>query len=280
MLHTKVENLAQLWLTLCEELRNHPTLVPKAGGGFNFRGDYYIHIYDLFWEINTSYVPGLVLEDVGYSSTDSKINHLISRYLDHDQFVKWLDYIVERMTATPDVYGELPFRTKEHWTKREMAGGCISDMMFRGAPQPTLVVVTRAMEMPTKGLGDMMFVSAVCKAIQARLFMPEIKIKWYMASAWTRSRTANYYAIYRWPKPVVWENKDFQAHFIRGWEKYYLSDYEFSYNANKRAKALFLAKKAGTLQRKIGANRFHIVLEEWIKNGKSIESTTEEDIEE
>jgi hypothetical protein len=265
MLHTKVNNLAGLWKTLCEELRDYPYLVPKAGGGYNFRGDYYIHIYDLFWEVESCFVPGLCLEDVGYSSTNSKINHLISRYLDHDATVKWLNYIVERMKVTPDVYGELPFRTKEHWTKREMAGGCISDLMFRGAPEPTLVVVTRAMEMPTKGMGDMMFVSAMAKVICRMLAIPDMKIKWYMASAWTRSRTANYYAIYKWPQPVVWSNKDFQEHFKKGWEKYYLSDYEFSYNANKRAKKLFLDKKAGTLQRKINSNRFLSVLEDFLQ---------------
>lgn len=269
MIQTKLKNLAEVWHVLCDELRDYPYLVPKDGGGFNFRGDYYIHIYDLFFEVESSKCPGLFLEDVGYSSKDSKIKHLISRYLDIEATNKWLNYIVERMTTTPDVYGELPFRTKEHYTKREMAGGCISDFMFRGAPEPTLLVMTRAMEMPTKGMGDIMFVSAMCKAIIQRLKIPDIKIKWYMASAWTRSRTANYYAIYKWPQPVIWGNKDFQEHFDKGWHKFYLSDYEFSYNANKRAKDLFLRKQAGKLVRSVGAKRFHKVLEDCLNENIS-----------
>jgi hypothetical protein len=246
-------------------LVDYPDLVPKSGGGFNFRGDYYIHIYDVFLEIKSHECPELCLEDMGYSSTDSKIKHLLSRYLNSNKTVKWLEYIRERMEVTPDVYGELPFRTQEHYTKREMAGGCISDLMFRGAPEPTLVVVTRAMELPTKGLGDVMFVSAICRAILARTGCESIRIKWYLASVWTRSRTANYYAIYKWPEEVHWENKDFQEHFERGWNKYYLSGYEFSYNDNKRAKQYFLKKKSGKLQRKIDEHRFYQILEEYLE---------------
>lgn len=261
----KVDNLADVWNGLCNRLRDHPHLVPKDGGGFNFRGDYYIHIYDLFIETKTHRCSDLYLEDMGYSSKGSKITHLISRYLEPAPTNKWLDYIVERMNTTPDVYGELPFRTREHYTKREMAGGCISDLMFRGAPKPTLIVVTRAMEMPTKGLGDMFFISAMGQAICNRLNILNVQIKWYMASAWTRSRTANYYAIYKYPKPVIWANKDFQEHFDRGWKKFYLSDYEFSYNANVRAKQLFLKKKAGKLTHNLDDSVFYRRLEEYLK---------------
>lgn len=261
----RVDNLAEVWHTLCDRLRDHPDLVPKAGGGFNFRGDYYLHLYDIFFRAKSQACPGLYLEDMGYSTKGSKITHLISRYLEPDATNKWLDYIVERMNSTPDVYGEIPFRTREHYTKREMAGGCISDFMFRGAPIPTLVVVTRAMEMPTKGMGDVIFVSAMSQMICNRLGIKRIRIHWYFASAWTRSRTANYYAIYKYPEPVVWANEDFQEHFEKGWNKYYLSDYEFSYNANIRAKDLFLKKKAGKLTRKIDSEFFYQRLEEYLK---------------
>lgn len=268
MIIIKTKNLFESWNKLCDLLVHWPNLVPKKEGGFNFRGDFYLHAYDLFFEINSRDCSGIYLEEMGYSSKDSKIKHLLSRYLDPVSTNKWIDYIVERMKITPDVYGELPFRTKEHWTKREMAGGCISDLMFRGAPEPTLVVITRAMEMPTKGLGDVMFVSALSGLICERLAIPDIKIKWYMASAWTRSRTANYYAIYKWPEKVVWANKDFQEHFDRGWNKYYLSDYQFSYNANIRAKQLFLNKKSGKLKKEIGVERFRVVLDEYLKGGE------------
>jgi len=119
--------------------------------------------------------------------------------------------------------------------------------------------------MPTKGAADVLLISAICQLLCDRLEIRRIPIHWFITSAWTRTRTANYYIIYKYPEPVIWANPAFQAYSKRGWEKYYLTDYEFFYNANKRAKQLFLAKKAGKLTSVLDENFFYERLEEYLK---------------
>ena len=260
----KVDNLFELWEHLCGRLRDHPDLVPKAGGGFNFRGDFYIHLYDLMFKIKSSHVPGLYLDHLGYSPKGSKIRHLIGKYLDIDITNQWLDFIESVMKNSPDVAGDILLNTKPQG-RRMMPGGCINSFIYRGAPRPSLMVISRSIEMPTKGAADMLLVSAICQLLCDRVDVKDISIRWFFSSAWTRTRTSFYYKIYKWPKKVKFANELFQQYLEKGWEKYYLTDYEFSYNANVRAKDLFLRKKAGELTSVLDKDFFYNKLKEYLE---------------
>jgi hypothetical protein len=259
-------NLKDLWDQLGVILKDHPTLVPKKGGGFNFRGDYYIHLYDLFFEVESSLCPRLYLEDLGYASSGAKTTNLLGKYLDIEWTNKWIDFIVECMEGSPDVAGDILLNTKPQG-KRAMPGGCITSLIYRGAPKPMLTVISRAVEMPTKGAADMLLISAICELLCDRLDLADMKVQWYFSSAWTRTRTSFYYVIYKWPEKVVFANPLFQAYIDKGWQKYYLTDFEFSYSANQRAKKLFLNKQAGTLTKICGAHKVYETLEKYLKGG-------------
>lgn len=269
MVRIKVDNLAEAWHELCASVRDHPYVVPNDKGKFNFRGDYYIHLYDFFVETKRHDCPNLYLEDMGYTSHGSKATHLTGRYLDVETANRWIDYIVECVAATPYVRGEIPIRTKEHYTKRPMAGGCITDMFYRQAPKPTLIIISRSMEVPTKAMGDIFFISSIARLICERVGLQNLRIKWYLASVWTRTRTANYYLIYNWPKKVKWASPHFQEHVDKGFQKYYLSDeHEFTYHANIRAKTLFIKKRSGTLKRVTDVEAFYKKVKEYL-DGKN-----------
>lgn len=260
----KVDNLFDLWEHLCERLRDHPYLVPKAGGGFNFRADYYIHLYDLYFEVKYSSVPGLYLDHLGYSPKGAKVKNLMSKYLDISITNQWLDFITDVMQNSPDVAGDILLNTRPQG-KRMMPGGCINSFLYRGAPRPALMVISRSVEMPTKGAADMLLVSSICQLLCERLNVKNIPIRWFFSSAWTRTRTSFYYKIYKWPKKVKFANELFQQYLEKGWEKYYLTDYEFTYNANIRAKTLFLKKKAGELTSELDEKFFYEKLKEYLK---------------
>lgn len=257
------KNLKDLWDQLCEILRLHPDLVPKKGGGFNFRGDYYIHLYDLFFEVESHRCPSLYLEELGYAASGSKITNLLGKYLDIDWTNKWLEFITTCMEGSPDVAGDILLNTKPQG-KRAMPGGCITSLVYRGAPKPMLTVISRAIEMPTKGAADMLLVSAICELLCDLLDLYDMKVQWYFSSAWTRTRTSFYYVIYKWPEKVKFANPLFQSYLDKGWNKYYLSDYEFSYSANKRAKQLFLNKKDGKITKTCGTSKVYETLQKYL----------------
>jgi len=260
----RIDNLTEAFDLLCERLRTHPHLVKRAGGGFNFRGDYYIHLYDLFLKSRSCRAPGLFLEDLGYSVKGSKITSLLSKYIDIETTEKWLDFIKDGTGETPDVPGDAILNTKTQ-IKRLMPGACITAFLYRGVPRPSLTVISRSVEMPTKGGADVLLISAVAQLLCNRIGLEDIPIRWFITSIFTRTRTASYYTIYKWPKKVVWTNKDFQAYVDRSWRKYYLTDYEFSYSANKRAKQFFLNKKAGKLTHLMDDKLFYKKLEGYLK---------------
>lgn len=262
MLSIKTRNLTTLWTDLMEVLRENPNLVPN-GKGFNFRGDFYIHIYDVMFRVKHSTAPGLFLEDVGYSSRGSKIISLIGHYLESDQVNKWITYIKENTDKNPHVAGDILLRTKQQ-VKKEIPGGCITSLVYRAAPEPHLTVLSRSIEMPTKGMADMLLVSSICRLLEDRLGVKDISIRWYFLSAWTRTRTAFYYVINQWPNEVKFENSLFQAYLDKRWKKYYLSDYEFSFQANIRAKLFYTNKRDGLLTHELDEDAFYVRLKEYL----------------
>ena len=266
-------NLKEVWDQLMETLRLHPYLVPKKGGGFNFRGDFYIHLYDLWFNSKSSRCPKLFLEELGYSSNGAKVRNLLKKYIDPVMMNKWLNFITTCMEGSPDVAGDILLNTRKG--HKEMPGGCMTSFLYRGAPEPMLTVISRAVEMPTKGAADILLVSAICSLLCDRLDLVDMKVQWYFSSAWTRTRTSFYYLIYKWPEKVEFANPMFQAYLDKGWNKYYLTDYEFSYMDNKRAKALFLNKKAGKLNPVVGVARVQEALEKYLKEGASSENIQE-----
>lgn len=255
-------NLKDLWNQLWKMIQYHPTPVMNANGSYNFRGDIYLHLYDIFFQVRSSTCPNLYLEDIGYSPNGAKVRVLLGKYLNIEWTNQWLDFITEMVAAHPDVAGDIIMNTKKQKTGQ---GGCINSFIFRNAPEPVITIITRAIEMPTKGMADVLLVSAVSKLLCQRLELEDIKIQWYFSSAWTRTRTAYYYVIYRWPRKVHFASKDFQKYLDKGWDKYYLSDYEFTYSANIRAKQLFLRKQAGDLTHNVGEDFFYRKLKEYLR---------------
>jgi hypothetical protein len=234
----------------------------NMNGKYNFRGDIYLHIYDLFFEIESRRCPGLYLDELGYAANGAKVGVLLRKYLDIEWTHIWLDFITTMVAAHPDVAGDIILNTKR---PKAGQGGCINSFIFRNAPYPVVTVITRAMEIPTKGMADTLLVSALTRLLCERLKLKDIKVQWYFSSAWTRTRTAYYYVIYKWPEVVHFASLDFQEYLDKGWKKYYLTDYEFSYSANIRAKQLFLNKKAGKVTRECGIDKFYTIMEKYLE---------------
>ena len=262
MILVEARNLKELWDKLNELLRIEKDLVPnKKGTGYNHRGEYYIHLYDLYFQIESDRAADLYLEELGYASSGAKITHLLHKYLDPDLVRKWISFIKKAITERPEVFGEIYLATK---VQTKAKGGCIVGFLYRGVP-PTLIVYSRSIEMPAKGAADVLLVSALSRLIRKTLKLDRLTIKWFTTSLVLPSRRAFIYRVYKWPEEVKFKNPEFQKYLDDGWNKYYITDYQFSYSANKRTKALFLKKKDGTLTRTMGAHQFYLALKEYIQ---------------
>lgn len=263
MHHLKADNLTDLWHQFCDTLVNEEKLVPgKNGKGYNHRGEFYIHPYDFFCVTKSSAAPDLYLEELGYSPNGAKITHLMKKYLDPDQVRTWRDFIKKVVTERPEVFGEIYLATK---VQHKEKGGCITGFMFRGVPVPTLIVVSRSIEMPAKGAADVLLISALARMICDTLELPDVRIHWFATSIVMPSRRAFIYWVYKFPAKVKFKNLEYQHYLEEGWKKYYLTDYQFSYAANQKTKDLLLRKKAGKLTHTLGAEVFYQRLQEYVE---------------
>lgn len=260
----RADNLTELWHKICDILVNSNDLVPgKNGKGYNHRGEFYIHPYDFCFEVKSSRAPDLYLEELGYASSGAKITVLLHKYLDPEQVKIWRDFVVKVVTERPEVFGEIYLATK---VQHKEKGGCIIGFMYRGVPDPTLIVVSRSIEMPAKGAADVLLISALARLISEALSLPDIKVMWITTSIVLPSRRAFIYRVYKYPEKVIFRNKEFQAYLDEGWKKYYLTDYEFSYAANAKTKDLLLRKKAGKLKKTLDVNVFYQRLVEYLND--------------
>jgi len=258
----KAPNMTALFHRLCDVLVNSEDLVPgKDGKGYNHRGEFYIHPYDFFCVVQSAKAPDLYLEDFGYASNGAKITHLMKKYLDPEAVRTWRDFTKKVVTERPEVFGEIYLATK---VQHKEKGGCVTGFMYRGVPDPTLIVLSRSMEMPAKAAADVLMIASLARLMCKTLGLPDIKVHWFTTSIVLPSRRAFIYRVYKWPEEVVFKNEQFQKYLDDGWAKYYLTDYEFSYAANQKTKELFLKKKAGTLKHTLDADAFFDRLEDYI----------------
>lgn len=257
----QTKNLTDVWMRINELLRNHPTLTPNKRG-FNFRGDYYLNLEDIYFEAESHIAPGLFLEDLGYTS--GKINNLLRRYLDPQQVREWLNTLEYFSSGTRSyIRGNVMLPTIINNHKPQ--GGCISGFVIRTPiHSASMTILSRSAEAPTKSMGDILLSAALSQLVCDRLGLKSLPIRWYFVGIYTRTRTAFYDVIYNWPKKRPFINHDFQEYLDRGWEKFYLSDYEFSYSASKRAKACLRAKQAGTLPHTLDSDYVYRRLLEYI----------------
>lgn len=263
----KAANMTELFHLLCKDLENENDITLNTDGKPDkHRGEYYIHPYDYWMTSKSSEAPGLYLEDIGYSSNGGKIRHLLGKYLVPEQVAEWVQFIQKVCIERPEVRGEVYLQTK---LQTKTKGGCLAGFMYRHSglkgPRPTMIVISRSIEMPAKMMADILLVSALCRLVCEALSIKDMRIQWYTSSVVMPSRRAYLYLIYRWPEKVKFVHKLYQKYLEDGWEKYYLSDFEFSYSTNIRTKEFFLRKKAGTLEHNLDADAFLRKLKEYIR---------------
>jgi hypothetical protein len=258
--------MAELFQKLCKAMENENDITLKNGKPDKHRGEYYIHPYDYWMESSSIEAPGLFLEDVGYSGKGSKIRHLMGKYLDPVKVNEWLEFIEKVCTERPEVRGEIYLPTK---VQTKTKGGCLVGFMYRHTglkgTQPTMVVISRSIEMPAKAMADILLISALSRLICERLGLDGMRVLWYTSSIVMPSRRAYIYLIYKWPEKVKFAHPLYQKYIEDGWKKYYLSDFEFSYSTNIRTKEFFLRKKAGKLEHNLGTEAFLQKLKEYIQ---------------
>ena len=262
-LHSK--NLADLWHQLCKVMEDEPEVTmgddgkphSKSGGG------YFLHPYDYWMESDSSEVPKLALEEIGYMK--QKARHLLGRYLEPEQVRSWVKFIEQVCKDSPAVKGEIYLQTK---VQPKAKGGCLAGFMYRhrgmDGPEPTLIVISRSIEMPGKAMADVMLISALCRLISETLGVPDLKIQWYTPSIVMPSKRAYLYIIYKWPKKVKFACKLFDDYLKKGWNKYYLTDFQFSFATNVRTKKFFIRKQEGKVTHEVTADKFYQVLKEYI----------------
>lgn len=260
------KNMTGIWKELCKSMENETNItLGMDGQPTKHRGEYYIHPYDYFMFADSVEAPGLYLEDVGYSTSGAKMRGLLSKYLDEDQVKNWLKFIKKVFNERPEVRGEIYLQTK---LQTKVKGGCLVGFMYRHSGdhgvEPTLIVISRSIEMPAKAMADILLISALGKLLCRVLNIKDLRVQWYTTSVVMPGRRAYLYVIYKWPKKVRFANKLYQDYINKGWAKYYLSDFEFSYSTNIRTKKFFERKRAGELKRVSDFQAFYRKLLEYI----------------
>ncbi len=266
MKYFKAKNLTELWKQLCKDVENETDITLKDGKPDKHRGEYYIHPYDYWMDSASGKAPGLFLEDIGYSAKGAKIRHLMGKYLDASLVNDWINFIAKVCTERPEVRGEVYLQCK---VSAKAKGGCLAGFMYRHTgpigPDPTLIVISRSVEMPAKAMADVLLISSLSQLICETLGIDDLRIQWYTSSVVMPSRRAYLYVIYKWPKKVRFGNKLYQEYIKAGWKKYYLSDFKFSYSTNIRTKDFFIRKREGKLTHNLGEDKFYEALREYLK---------------
>jgi len=212
--------------------------------------EYYLGLTMVAMTIKFPLKETLYLEDLGYSSKGSKTKHLLSHYLDKERTIEWLNEISKWEHRDTPYF--LP--TKE--PAERYPGNCLIGFDFRLTPKPSLLVISRAVEMPAKGGADLIFFSGLSKIICDLLSLDNLELTWYIDMAWVTSRTARFFLIQQHPKTVVYKNSVFEKGLKAGWDKFFLGDQKFSYSAGKFMQKYWKQKRDGLVRRTLSTNHF------------------------
>jgi hypothetical protein len=217
--------------------------------------EYYLGLRDVYLMCE-SIAGDFCLEDIGYSTSGTKVTNLVHKYLDKERTNQWLDEITRWKNRDTPYF--LP--TKE--SDERYPGNCLIGFNFRLSPKPHLSVISRAVEMPHKGGADLLFFSGLARILRERLEINNIELGWYMDAVWITSKTARVFLIQQYPKKVVYQNEVFQKGVKEGWDKFFLSSGKMT--GHNRMQKFFQDEKAGTNPRTINGFTFYKSIKEYL----------------
>lgn len=255
MINIEAKNLADGWLRVNKTLVSLPNTVKPDWN--TTKREYYLHLYNVVMTCQSSRAPGLYLEAIGYAYGGGKIKHLISHYLDLDSMRTWLAEITRWQ------HRDTPYFMAAKESGKEFPGSCLIGFSFRLTPEPHLLMLSRAVEMPHKGAADALLCSAIAQCLEDRLKLSvPLQCTWIMDTAWVTSRTARLFLIYQYPHLVRYHNNLFQKGMQEGWEKYFLKGEKLTYSSGRKMQEFFSEKQAMHIPTKLGDEFFHQRLEE------------------
>ena len=250
----EVENLYEMWTEIGRLFLKEEITLRGAG-------QYFLYLYNVTIESDSSEMYILCLEDMGYSAR--KITHLLKSYIEPSDVNKCFENMDRdsKKWKLGGLFSDYSIEVK--------SGGCILGISYRDYWDPTLTVYSRSMEFPRKALADIMLISSIASLLKER-FSPskKIKIVWYIGTIWISSYVNSYfYKIAMLPYEVKYINDNFQNNSQRGWDRFMVNQDKASYRPLKSAQRRY-KERTGKIneihQGKLNSDKFLTILKKYL----------------